>query len=397
MTKHQSVVRSIAIAGTILAAWPQFALAADAEAVAARLKAVVEKQGGLELDWSAVSGDGTDAVRIEGVKLTNIELQNTIGLGDIAMSGIEEVDGGFAVDEMTVAPSIFDVEGAEVNMDELTLTGVAIPGEDTDASSLDVLIYDTLALPKLSVDFAGKQVFALTNLNGEISEEDAGEKLRMTGGVESFSADLSLIEDPKAKDAIDELGFTTLSGNLAAEGWWTPEDGRTVLERYDITVNDAGTLGLTMDLGGYTPELIASLQELGAKMESATEEEKSAAGLSMMGLLQQLTLHGAKIRFDDNTLTDKVLAYIAAQQGVEPKDIANQAKAILPFALAALQNSNLTTAISEAVNAYLDNPDNLEIGVEPEKPVPFAMIAASAMASPQSLPEQLNLTVKANQ
>ncbi len=396
MTKKQSFVLAATIAGT-LAAWPQFTLAADADAVAERFKAAIEKQGGLIIDWTSVSGDGTNAVRMEGVTVKNVELQETIGLGDIAMSGIEESDGGFSVDEMTVAPSAFNVEGASVSMDQITLTGVAIPGENADAQDPSVLMYDTLDLPRLSVDFAGQQVFSLTNLNAEVSEEDSGEKLRMTGGIENFSADLSLVEDPKAKQFIEALEFNQISGRIVADGWWTPADGRTVLERYDITVDGAGTLGLAADLGGYTPELIVSLQDLSAKMESASEDERSSAGLAMMGLLQQLTLTSASIRFDDDTLTQKVLAYFAAQQGVTPKDMANQAKAVLPFVLATIQDAQLSSAISGAVSAFLDNPDNLEISAEPEEPLPFAMVVAGAVAAPQSLPQQLNLKVRANQ
>ena len=52
--------------------------------------------------------------------------------------------------------------------------------------------------------------------------------------------------------------------------------------------------------------------------------------------------------------------------------------------------------MSAAVSAFLDNPESLEIRVEPENPLPFAMIAASAMTAPTSLPQQLGVGVSAN-
>jgi hypothetical protein len=51
----------------------------------------------------------------------------------------------------------------------------------------------------------------------------------------------------------------------------------------------------------------------------------------MLGLMQQLTVNAAAVRFDDDSLTGKVLNYMAGQQGAQPADIANQAKAIVPF------------------------------------------------------------------
>ena len=97
------------------------------------------------------------------------------------------------------------------------------------------------------------------------------------------------------------------------------------------------------------------------------------------------------------SLTGKVLEFIGKQQGMSASDIANQAKAIVPFLTGQLNHPELATQVSTAVNAYLDDPQNLEIAAEPAAPVPFAAIAAAGMGNPLELTKTLGVTVKANQ
>ncbi len=98
-----------------------------------------------------------------------------------------------------------------------------------------------------------------------------------------------------------------------------------------------------------------------------------------------------------DSLTGKVLDYVARQQGMKAKDIANQAKAIVPFGMAQLNNPELTKQVTAAVSTYLDNPKSIEIAARPASPVPFALIMAGAMSNPQDLTKTLGVGVKANE
>lgn len=221
--------------------------------------------------------------------------------------------------------------------------------------------------------------------------------MEFTGSAEKFTVDLSTIEDPKTKAIVDGLGYQTISGYFETTGTWQPSDGRVVLSQSDISVENAGTLGMTFDFGGYTPAFLTSLQDLQKKFANKPEgADNSAEGLAMLGLMQQLTFHGASLRFDDNSLTSKVLEFAAKQQGVKPADIANQAKAIVPFLTAQLNNPELSGQITAAVNTFLDDPQSIEITAEPASPVPFALIAAGGMSDPVELPKMLGVTVNAN-
>jgi hypothetical protein len=259
------------------------------------------------------------------------------------------------------------------------------------------MVYKSAELAKLTVTVADKTAFSMQNFAVDVTPPADGQAMAFSGSAEKFTGDLSIVEDPKAREVIDALGYQAISGSMGLAGSWEPTDGRMKLSQSDITVDDAGTFGMTFDLGGYTVDFIKSLQEMQKKMAAQPEgEDKSAQGMAMLGLMQQLSFNGASIRFEDDSLTNRLLEYFGKQQGMSAKDIANQAKAIVPFGLAQLNNPELTAQASAAVNQYLDNPKSIEISALPASPVPFAMIMADAMSNPLNLTKTLGVAIKAN-
>ena len=61
---------------------------------------------------------------------------------------------------------------------------------------------------------------------------------------------------------------------------------------------------MTVDLGGYTPAFVKSMQDMQKQMAAQPAgADNSAQGLAMLGLMQQLTFNSASIRWDDDSLT----------------------------------------------------------------------------------------------
>src|SRR5690606_999858 len=125
------------------------------------------------------------------------------------------------------------------------------------------------------------------------------------------------------------------------------------------------TFGISLELGGYTREFLASLKQVQAQMAANSGDDDAAQGMAMLGLLQQLSFHSARIEFRDASLTQRTLEFLAAQQSARPADIANQAKAMVPFLMMQLNDPELTQQASQAVSAFLDDPQSLAITVEP--------------------------------
>ncbi|MCG7505741.1 hypothetical protein [Mesorhizobium retamae] len=395
MTIHRSTLRKFAYSALLLVLPLNPAFAADTKAVAERLKASFENQG-VTLAWTGVSGD-TSSMVLEGVTIAPAGDKEPLKIGNVTFKNVTDANGGYLVDTVSTEAFTQEKDGAKFEMSPFTINGMTIPGEGNTDPVASLLMYKSAQLDNLSVKIGDKTAFSVANVNVDIVPPADGKAMTFTGGAEKFTGDLSLVQDPDSKAVIDGLGYQNVSGKLDMAGSWEPKDGKMDLSKYDITVDNAGTLGMSFSLGGYTTEFIKSLQQLQKKMAASPEGvDKSAEGMAVLGLMQQLTFNSASIRFADNSLTNKVLEFVAKKQGTQPKDIANQAKAIVPFGMAQINNPELTAQVTKAVSDYLDNPQNLVIAAKPASPVPFALIAAGAMASPADLTKTLGVTVTAN-
>lgn len=396
MTIHRSTFHKLALSTFLLTASLATAQAQDTTAVADRMKALLANQG-VELAWTGISGD-TSSMVMEGVSIKPAAEKDALPIGNVTLEGVAEKDGGFAIDTVSTQAFSHSEDGVSLDITPLVLHDLTLPADGSTDPLGSLMIYKSAELENMTVKVGDKTAFTMDNFSVEITPPADGKAMDFTGSAEKFTGDLSLIEDPKPKDVINALGYQNISGSIDMEGSWQPSDGKMELSQYDITVDNAGTFGMTFDLSGYTMDFVKSLQEMQKKMAAQPEgADKSAEGMAMLGLLQQLTFNSASIRFDDDSLTNKVLDYVGKQQGMSGKDIANQAKAIVPFGMAQLNNPELTAQVTAAVSAYLDNPKSLEIAAEPASPVPFALIMAGAMANPADLTKTLGVSVKANE
>lgn len=400
MTVHTTILRrniSILAASTLMsAAALAGASAGEVEDAAARLQTYVADQG-FRIEWDRIEVRGADGVLV-GARAGNDDTMAEIG--DVRLTGVSRDEKGYRIESISLPEfrGESDEDEASFIAEGIEVGNVLLPDEDRRDYYGGFLFYESFNLDRMALTIGDVDVFTLGDLHFEIGEPDDETPMSFAGASESFTLDLSLVEDENQLAVIEALGLRQMEGYFEIEGSWNPNDGRLELSQYDITIVEAGTLGFALDLGGYTPDLVASMRELQKEMAANGGEEgdNSAQGLAMLGLLQQMTFHGAEISFTDDSITNKVLEYVAKNQGMRPADIANQAKAIVPFALAQLNNPELTTQASQAVSAFLDNPGSLTIAARPAQPVPFALLMATAMTTPMELTKSLGVTVTAN-
>jgi hypothetical protein len=396
MTFHRSTFQKLAFSTFLLTSTLGSAWAQDTADVAGRLKALLANQG-VDLAWTGISGDASSMV-MQGVSIQPAGEKDPLPIGDVTLEGVTEENGGYAIESVATQPFSHNEDGVSVEASPLVIHDLTVPAESGTDPLASLLMYKSAKLESMSVKVGDKQAFAMDNLSVEITPPADGKAMEFSGGVEKFTGDLTLIDDPKSKAAIDAMGYQTVSGNMEVEGSWQPSDGKMELSQYAVTVDDAGTFGMTFGVSGYTLDFVKSLQDLQKKMAAQPEgADKSAQGMAMLGLMQQLTFNGASIRFDDDSLTNKILDYVGKQQGMSAKDIANQAKAVVPFGMAQLDNPELAAQVTAAINAYLDDPKSLEIDAEPDSPTPFAAIMAGAMSNPAGLTKTLGVSVTANE
>ena len=404
MIKQLALVRTLAFSSVLFMLPFDPAFGQDASQVAERLK-VLSKQQGMDLSWNSVSGDSSEMI-LEGVTIKPVDEKDALPIGRIVLNGVSEGSSGYLIETLTTSPFSKSGDGVAVDVSALVMSGLRLPAPDaTDPMASIVVAYDRMELASMSVDVGGKRAFALEGLGFEMTAPESGRPMEFSGAAEKFSFDLTLIDDPQYKGIVQALGYDTVNGYLEMAGSWQPEDGRWSLSQYDVSFENVGTFGTTLDFGGFTPDVVKSIRDLSAKMAEAGDgADSTASQMAMLGLLQQVTFNSVSLRFDDASLTNKAIGLVAQMQGQKPADIVNMAKASVPFAMMTLNSPDLTAEVSSAVNTYLDDPKSIEIAAEPDAPVPFAMIMATAMSNPNdvsvtanALWKMLGLKVRANQ
>lgn len=376
------------------------AFAQPVDEAIARLKEFTQEQGFL-IEWENVEVSGNDAV----LKNVIVSFQNAndnlsdepLPIGDVQLNDISEAEDGYLIEEIKFSRFDFaDDKGTAVNISDLEMSGVLLANEDKRDIYGGYWFYDSAELENIDVTVEGTRLLSMTGISSTNTSPAGGKPMDFTGAIEEFNVDLSIAKDTEQYPVIEALGYEKISGYAEFAGSWNAPDGRLAITQNDISIVDAGTLGITMELGGYTTDFIKSLRDVQKQISDNPDGDSAAQGFAILGLMQQLTLHGAEINFEDDSLTNRVLDYTAKSQGTNRDTLANQVKAIVPFMLAQLNNPELATAASQAVNTFIDNPKSLRIAAAPASPVPFALIMAHAMSNPQELTKTLAVEVTAN-
>ena len=394
MTVCYRMLPLIAASAALSASLVAPALAFEAEDVASRLASSLSNSG-YSVSWASSSMNG-DSIVLEGVKVGVAGMVDTVEVGAVVLNGVVEADdGAYTVNLVSLPNYSIEEDGFKVSMSGASLSDVVLPPNGAEKTLRTLVPYSGMTLATINVTGPDGEIFNMSNLSAVMKFPDDGGQANYTSTVESFSLNSASFPEPEARAVFAALGYSVVEGSLDSYGIWNLEDGRMTVDRMALRVKDAGTIDFNLDIAGYTLEFLDSLQTMQKKMMEDGGDENT--GLAMLGLMQQITFNSAKIRFDDASLTGKVLEFVAAQQGMKPADIANQAKAILPFALAQLNNPEFTAETTAAVSAYLDKPESIEISANPGTPLPIAMLIAGGMSAPEQLPNQLGVKVKANQ
>lgn len=392
--------KGLLLAGAASAALSGQAFAAlDGQDLLAKINAAYAAGSGV-LKAESIEVNGNDVV-LKGTTFTATGPQEkSIALGNLTLQDVTEADGGaYHIDRIEFPEVNVTEEKSSINVKDLYLAGVVVPGSTAGEGLSSMMMYEEASSGPITVTTDGKQVFAVEKASGSVALAEDESSLSFEGTVTGIKADLSSIEDAEGKEAINALGLQTINGEISVSGNWEPVSGTVNLEDYTLDFADVGSLSLSFALTGYTMDLVKQLQETARTMQADANNEQAqqAAGIAMFGLMQQMSFQSAQISFEDAGITERGLDYAGKQQGSNGEQMAQMVKGMLPILLAQAKLGALQNQVSEAVNAFIDDPQNITITAEPEKDVPFPMIMGAAMGAPESVPALLGVSVTANE
>ncbi len=387
------------MAGAAFAALSGQAFAAiDGQDLLAKINAAYASGSGV-LKAESIEVNGNDVV-LKGTTFTATgPNEKSIMLGNLTLQDVTQEDGGaYHIDRIEFPEVNITEEKSSFNVKDLYLAGVRVPGSTTGDDLDAMMLYDEAHSGVVELKVDGKQIVTVQESSVTMGTSEDGGSLSFEGGMTGLKVDLSMLE-PNTKEAVEALGISVIEGDISTSGSWEPSSGTINLEDYTVDFANIGSLSLSFALTGYTMDLVKQLQETARTMQAdpKNEQAQQAAGIAVFGLMQQMSFQSAQISFEDAGITKRGLDYAGKQQGSNGEQMAQMVKGMVPILLAQAKLGALQNEVSEAVNAFIDDPKNITVTAEPEKDVPFPMIMGAAMGAPESVPALLGVSVTANE
>lgn len=367
-------------------ALPQTALAQSTrDKVIAITTEALKANGAREVTYGAIEGDdarftisGTKIVSEAEGKIGTVTVDKTTWIG-----AVPTPDGGYKADQVIAEGFGFETDEAKMKAARIELThyvgqspAKVVPGkisgervENATVTGIVVTTEDGKTFPVASATFSASDYVGDTPRKASFG---------FTG--------LEVPLDPNDPDVAPAraLGYEKVRLDVAASGSWDDKAGRLDIPTLTIGAADVGTLKIAATIGGVTPEVIEGLKK--AEADQAKQME----------LMQSLQVEMLSLRWEDASLTGRVLDMQAKQQGVDAKTYAKQVKLLLPTILSMIGNKDFEKKVAGAAGSFLEAPKSLTIAARPKAPVPFGQIMGAAMMAPQSLPNVLGAEVSAN-
>jgi len=377
--------------------------AQDAEEFAGKF-AETYRSGGYDVDFGPGEVDG-DTIRYDGVTITLVgapepsepmTLDTTLTFDGV----VRQADGSYRAESLSVPDVDLTAEGVHVLMRNLVIKDIYLPAEIPDgfAAALQMAAHFSAGPLEVSVPDAGR--FAMESFTSETEffpAQDAAvlERLSAVTEAKGLEIDLSTVTEPQARAVIDALGLGQVSGEGRQVMSWSMDDGRMQVTESSITLDGLGKLDFTMDISGYTPELMSELSILQAELTALPEAERRSREEAMgMDLLQRFTVAGLALRYEDQSLAGRLLDYFAQAQNADRATFVAGLQVIVPALLAQSGSATLVDQAGSAVTDFLADPQSFEARLAPATPV--NMLTLVQTGDPEAIAQMLGLSIAAN-
>jgi len=146
---------------------------------------------------------------------------------------------------------------------------------------------------------------------------------------------------------------------------------------------DVGSLILELGADGIPLDLLEGID--------AGDPDEEA----LLGFADGISLKRARIRFEDDSLTSRLLSLMAEEEGKDVASFVAEGTEGIDMMLSESLEPALARQVSAALTAYLNDPKSITFALSPAQPVLFAQMMAG-MEDPTTLIDLLQLSVTSN-
>jgi hypothetical protein len=391
----------------LLLATTAFAIPAQAEEVPPVVDAIIkswETQFKEKPSYEKIDADGDGNVTITNLTANTAADGASPGMkltiSTIILEGVEaEADGLIEVATATFSGSKAEISGPDnqnftVEMPEGTAEDWYVPVKGDNPTPKEV--------------FRASMSLAKKIKSGELKIMTMGQTITSDGyettwdgdpatGAGKFTMTLGNVVIPEGAIAamdptgqLKQLGYSSLT--LSASG-----DGELTVT--DDTFSFSANIGFASeDLAGFKMAFGASDMPMAAaaEMRASRNEGRPPNFNALMPQLMNVSLGNFQFRFEDDSITKKVLPMIAKMQGMDEAAMVANAGAMMQIGLLQLKNQAFTDQVVGAVNAFLKDPKSFTVSLKPAAPVKVQQLMMLNPANPGAAIDVLGVSVTAN-
>lgn len=226
----------------------------------------------------------------------------------------------------------------------------------------------------LDLNVPGEGAIKIDLLEQSLSSSVAPIPTRIDSQTINASLPVDLLDEAEAIAFFKALGLETIIWSDETRLFWDEATLDLTLERLMVDIQGLGRAEAKMSFGNVPKALF--------------EDPENQAQIALVSA----SFKHAEITFKDAGLTRKGIAHLAEQAGIEETTFIQGLVGQVQAATAAINNPVFTEMTVSAAADFLTNPDRLTVTLAPENAIPVAQIVGS-MASPQILPELLNVSI----
>ncbi len=319
----------------------------------------LDEIGNIAVARFAVTGVGGNIPGVADARLDSLTLSNLEGekVGDFTLAGLA----------VTLANN-----GGAVSLAKFGIGGLALPAPDAiraAAASPANVDYASLA-PQISYIEADKLNVALPSVltasldRLRLDLGDYAGVLPKTIGVDLAGLDLPawLIPSDRARELLARFGYDELHLDAGTNVDATVP-GEIAVKDFHAAMKGAGGIVGSADLAGSLPSDIAGVRQA----------------------LSALALKDGTVTMTDDSIVGRLLAAQAQHLKVDPEKFRDQFAASLPLMLMLLNNRDLQTRLTPALQGFVRNGGTFTVSAKPSAPVPLAELASTATGQPFTL------------
>lgn len=218
-----------------------------------------------------------------------------------------------------------------------------------------------------------------------------------TTGAGTFTFDSGNIAIPATAVALvdshgmlKQLGYGDMNFSVSGDGKLDIDGDKMGLAmNMAYGAKDMGTIKVSV---GAANVPLAAYAEIHKAQEAGSKPNFTV----LLPELQLATISGLSLRFEDASITNKLLPMIAAMQGTNKEALVANAGAMAQMGLMSLNNQEFTTKVVTAVNGFLKDPKSITVTLKPAQPLKVQEIMTLNPANPGEAITKLGVNVTAN-